>query len=113
MQQTTRQATKTRIFYVVIVCVGLACAVIGAAIGSRGVTAAELQEKLIDSCEQSRSPLQAYFNGEIAATQATDPSLFPDIDPVVFAHLVEEKVKRLQMLVQTFDPDTCAEQYSD
>lgn len=84
---------------------------VGLRLSDTGITAAELQDKLVESCESTRSPLQAYFEGEIAATEATDPSLFPDIDPDVFAQLIDEKVARLQALVDTFDPAGCAAAY--
>ena len=114
MHQTALTALKTRVFYLVVIGLGILGTVIGTAIASRGgVTAAELQENLIASCETTRSPLQAYFEGEITATERTDPALFPDIPPAVFERLIAAKVERLQALVDTFDPDTCADAYSD
>ena len=99
------------VFFCVIVCLGILGTVIGVKLAGPGVSAEELQAKLIDSCRTTRSPLQAYFEGEIAATEATDPGLFPDIPRDRFEQLLDEKVARLQALVDTFDPRSCAEQY--
>lgn len=111
MRQTAQQQVKGWIFYVIVCALAIGGVLIGVVLGGRGVSAAELQSKLIESCQTTRQPLQAYFEGEIAATEATSPSLFPDIPPEVFQRLIDEKVARLQALVDTFDPRSCAEQY--
>lgn len=75
--------------------------------------AAQLQQDLIEACEDSRIPLRDYFQGEIAATRATDPTLFPDIPPEVFSQLLEIKLHRLRGVVEVLDPTDCADQYNN
>ena len=43
-----------------------------------------------------RSGLRATEHSAIKTTKATDPSLFPNIPPKLFAQLVDESVKRAQ-----------------
>lgn len=125
MREAARRAVKTRIFYVVLLAVGLACTLLGLWLGGQGVSASELQRRLVDSCEESRAPLSDYFRAEIgveldAITEAaeTDPDLFPDIPPAQFQALIAqsiaagfERISRLVELAETFDPAECAAQY--
>lgn len=114
MRTVVEDAARLRRFLLVVIVLGVLGTLIGIAASQAlfgGVTTEELQGKLIENCEITRSPLQAYFEGEIAATKATDPELFPDIPPEVFQRLTDEKVARLQKLVDTFNPDTCAAAY--
>lgn len=116
MRTVVQDSVRLRRFLFVVIALGVLGTLVGVAASNAlfgGVTTQELQEKLIDNCEITRSPLRSYFEGEIAATEATAPSLFPDIPPEVFERLIDEKVARLQKLVDTFDPRSCTEQYSD
>lgn len=71
----------------------------------------QIREGLITNCEKTRTPLEKYFESEVATTKATDPSLFPDIPPTLFEKLIAEKVDRITDVIVVFDPDKCADVY--
>lgn len=126
MKATRDAALKTKLFYLIVIGLGVVGTVAGTLIaGSVGVSATELQTKLIQGCKETRKPLSSYFRGEVTQTLGeieqtaqTDPALFPDIPPSQFSALIAqsiaedfERIQRLTRLAETFDPAECPEQY--
>lgn len=100
-------------FIITLACLAFVGAIIATTytIVQYGQLAENTQSDLIAACEKNRAPLHDYFQGELASTRTTDPSLFPDIPPEVFAQLLSVKIDRLKAVIETFDPAGCAEQY--
>lgn len=114
-RETREQAAKTRLFYIVIIGLGVVGTAMGVFLSGLifgGISAETLQQRLIENCETTRSPLNSYFKGEIEATKHTDYSeLFPNIAPGILERLTDAKIERLHSLVVTFDPEACSDQY--
>lgn len=64
---------------------------------------ARIENARYDGCQGGnllRAGLREAELEEIATTEATDPRLFPDIPPAVFAQLVDESVARSYRLIR-------------
>lgn len=106
---------RGRIFYVIVFVLAGGCFVFGATLGDNGVTAIELQQRLIAACQDSRTPLQDYFAGQLAESESHSIAYyrerFPDFPPDELRDAIHEQRENLSTLVETFDPGSCADQY--
>jgi hypothetical protein len=74
------------------------------------------RELAFTACVESGNPLRQglsdYVDSQITQTRRSDPALFPDIPPKVFARLVRKQITRLQSLRdENFAPVNCLNLY--
>ena len=103
------------VFLAVVICLGVLGTFAGVKLGGSGVTAEELQAKLIVACERGRAPLQVRFQFELDQSEAQSikqiQELFPDFPPEQIRESIQAERMNLRHLLETYDPDDCADTY--
>ena len=102
------------VFFCVIVGLGVLGTVIGVKLAG-GVSASDLQQRLIESCTVTRVPLHDYFSDQLAESESHSIAYyrerFPDFPTDELRAAITKQRRNLRALVDTFDPGTCADAY--
>lgn len=119
MRRTQEYMLKTRLFYAVVIGLGVLGTVVGVALSGvlfGGVSTTELRDGLVESCERNGNPLReavtTLLEDQIAQTQNLDYSeFFPTVPEERLDALIEMQNDKRRALLRTIQPVDCQALY--